>query len=399
MDALGLGLIGGTALSLVGFGLIETVLHRRTLAGFRYRVHVNGTRGKSSVTRLIAAGLRAGGIRTCAKTTGTLPRLIRPDGTEEPVYRVGPANVIEQIGILRRARELDAEAVVIECMALQPFLQWVSTASLVRPTHGVVTNVRADHLDVMGPDEEAVGRALAGSVPLEAPLYTAESKHASALREATLDRGGTFVVVRPETEVAPISREQLARFRYIEHAENVELALRVCEDIGVARERALLGMQAAAPDPGALTIEYRLVDGQKLCFVNGFAANDPESTGQVWELALERAPHDVRRVALVNCRADRPDRSLQLGEAIVSWTPADHVVVTGTGTHFFTSAAEKAGLDPARMIAVGQEDASELVRRLLVLGGSGVVVVGLGNIGGLGLELIDVLKAHQEVQA
>ena len=32
--------------------------HQRRLAGLRLRVHVNGTRGKSGVTRLIAAGLR-----------------------------------------------------------------------------------------------------------------------------------------------------------------------------------------------------------------------------------------------------------------------------------------------------------------------------------------------------
>jgi hypothetical protein len=33
------------------------------------RIHVNGIRGKSSVTRLIAAALREAGIRTVAKTT------------------------------------------------------------------------------------------------------------------------------------------------------------------------------------------------------------------------------------------------------------------------------------------------------------------------------------------
>ena len=46
------------------------------------RIHVNGTRGKSSVTRLIAAGLRAGGKRTFAKTTGTAPRVIDSIGID-----------------------------------------------------------------------------------------------------------------------------------------------------------------------------------------------------------------------------------------------------------------------------------------------------------------------------
>ena len=36
-------------------------------------VHVNGTRGKSTVSRLIEAGLREGGMRVFCKTTGTDP--------------------------------------------------------------------------------------------------------------------------------------------------------------------------------------------------------------------------------------------------------------------------------------------------------------------------------------
>src|SRR6476660_4712029 len=79
---------------------VEAVLHRRSLKRIPIRIHVNGTRGKSSVTRLIAAGLRAGGIPTCAKTTGTLPRMILPDGSEYPVYRPSTPNVLEQLRIV-----------------------------------------------------------------------------------------------------------------------------------------------------------------------------------------------------------------------------------------------------------------------------------------------------------
>src|SRR5450631_4519454 len=63
--------------------------HRRHLRAVPLRIHVAGTRGKSTTTRLIAAGLRAGGRRVMAKTTGTEPRLIGPDGTEAPWRRRG----------------------------------------------------------------------------------------------------------------------------------------------------------------------------------------------------------------------------------------------------------------------------------------------------------------------
>ena len=126
---------------------------------------MNGTRGKSSVTRLIAGGLRAGGIRTCAKTTGTEASMILPDGSEYAVYRPASPNIIEQVRIVATAASLDARVLVIECMALQPLLQALSESRLIRATHAVITNSWADHLDVMGPEESDVARALAGIVP------------------------------------------------------------------------------------------------------------------------------------------------------------------------------------------------------------------------------------------
>ena len=73
--------------ALLGLGIAESVAHRRRLARIPTRVHVAGTRGKSSVTRLIASGLRAGDVRCAAKTTGTLARMILPDAREVPIFR------------------------------------------------------------------------------------------------------------------------------------------------------------------------------------------------------------------------------------------------------------------------------------------------------------------------
>ena len=61
---------------MIIFGLIENYYHQKSVNSIPLRIHVNGTRGKSSVTRLIAAGLREGKLKTFAKTTGTTPRII-----------------------------------------------------------------------------------------------------------------------------------------------------------------------------------------------------------------------------------------------------------------------------------------------------------------------------------
>ena len=58
-------------LILIILGVFESRMHQIALSKIPIRIHINGTRGKSSVTRLIAAGLRSHGIKTFAKTTGS----------------------------------------------------------------------------------------------------------------------------------------------------------------------------------------------------------------------------------------------------------------------------------------------------------------------------------------
>ena len=112
----------------------------KSRATLRHVVHVNGTRGKSTVCRLIEAGLRAGGLRVFCKTTGTDPMTIDVSGNEEPLHRRGKANIKEQVGILRRAAAQNAEVLVIECMALQPEYQRCAASTRGEPEPPRVTN-------------------------------------------------------------------------------------------------------------------------------------------------------------------------------------------------------------------------------------------------------------------
>ena len=80
--------------------LYEAKQVKRARSKMKHIVHVNGTRGKSSVSRMIEAGLRAGGMRVFCKTTGTDPMTIDVLSREEPIIRRAGANIKEQIGIL-----------------------------------------------------------------------------------------------------------------------------------------------------------------------------------------------------------------------------------------------------------------------------------------------------------
>lgn len=362
----GLFALVAVAVTVGCVALLEARWYRRQLQKIRYRIHVNGTRGKSSVTRLIAAGLRAGGIRTCAKTTGTLARMIFTDGTELPIFRPDRANVIEQKRIVKTAVAEGADALVIECMALQPLLQSVCELKLVRSTHGVITNARADHLDVMGPTRLDVARALSATVPVGGVLLTAEDRADSigVMREACEDRGSNMRNITAD-DAASVTPDELAKFSYLEHAENVALSLAVCESLGVARDVALQGMWAAEPDPGAMRVHQQTVRGDSWHFVNAFAANDPESTTRIWDAAYDYFPGVTRRVLVMNCRVDRIDRSVTMADACVQWKYYDRVVIIGSGTDVFLRRLLKGGIDPDRILCLGNATGREVVATLL----------------------------------
>ena len=364
---------------------METRRHLRHLARIPVRVHVNGTRGKSSVTRLIAAGLRAGGTRTFAKTTGTMARMIRPDGSEVDVYRVGRPNVIEQTRIVRRAVEAGAEALVVECMAVSPELQPLCELRLIQSTVGVITNARADHLDHMGPTVDDVARALAQSLPHRSHAFTAERERFLLLDDVARARGSKLHYV-PDRGVTP---GELAAFGYIEHSENVSLALEVCAHLGVDRGVALRGMRAARPDPGVLR-RYTVRSGDKqVQFVNAFAANDPDSTALIWQrLGLEQSEPGVKRIVLANCRKDRVQRSGQIAELVAERLRFDHVVLAGQGTPLVAFQAVSRGVPRERISDLGGMDAADVYEHVLDLVHDRAVVVGVGNIVGLGEEIV-----------
>ena len=370
---------------LAAYGVWETRRHVRNLSRIPLRIHVNGTRGKSSVTRLIAGGLRASGRRTLAKTTGTTARLIWPDGTEVDVYRVGHPNVIEQTRIVRRAVEEGAEALVVECMAVSPEIQPVSELRLIRSTIGVITNVRADHLDVMGPSVDDVAHALAQTIPLGGHLFTAERERVHILEAIARKRNTVVHLVGSDRA----TEEELPGFSYLEHADNLSLALAVCAHLGIDRTTALRGMRQAPPDPGVLQ-SYTVRTGTKqIEFVNAFAANDPDSTLLIWRrLGLDTKSPGVRRIVLANCRSDRLHRSGQLAELVARRLPADQIVLSGQSTSLVAMQAIAKGLDRNRLSDFGGMSAERIYERILDLVEDRGIIFAVGNIVGLGQEIV-----------
>ncbi|WFB10496.1 poly-gamma-glutamate synthase PgsB [Streptomyces sp. LX-29] len=370
-------------------GVLEQRRHYAALAQIPTRVLVNGIRGKSSITRLCAGALRGGGLVTVAKTTGSAARFIHPDATEEPVYRkFGIANVVEQIGIVRRAAAYRPDALVIECMAVMPALQEVNQEKLIRSTIGVLCNVREDHLAEMGPTLDDVARSLSRSMPVGGVCVTAEQERLHILKEEADKRRCRLIAVDPES----VTDEELRGFSWFTFKENVAIALAVAGLLGVDRATALRGMWAAPPDPGVLTVErYRTPQGKRLRFANVFAANDPESTlmnvRQLEQLGAIRRPLNV----VINCRPDRVERNGQMGAIVPDLAP-ETVFLIGHPTK-----SARDGIPPGwssgRVVELGgdRRDAQELTRAILTELAPNSSLVAIGNIHGQGELLLEHL--------
>ncbi|MFC9424696.1 poly-gamma-glutamate synthase PgsB [Streptomyces sp. NPDC056987] len=369
-------------------GLVEQRRHFTNLNRIPTRVLVNGIRGKSSITRLCAGALRGGDLVTVAKTTGTAARFIHPDATEEPVYRkFGIANVVEQIGIVRRAAAYNPDALVIECMAVMPALQEINQSKLIRSTIGVLCNVREDHLAEMGPTLDDVARSLSRSMPEDGICVTAEKDRFDILQEEADARNCQLIYADPET----VSDEELRGFSWFTFKENVAIALKVAELMGVERETALQGMYDAPPDPGVLSVErYLTPDGKKLRFANVFAANDPESTlmniNQLLDLGAISRPLNV----VINCRPDRVERNGQMGEIIPELQP-EKVFVIGHPAKSAIDAIPAEWRSHAVDLGGDKRDPEEFMRELLGMLGQESSLVAIGNIHGQGELLLEHL--------
>lgn len=373
----------------IGFGIAEYSTHRRRLAGIPVRIQVNGTRGKSSVTRLIAAGLRAGGLRVVAKVTGTRPRFITGDREEHPVRRLGKANIGEELRIVRLAHERRAEALVIECMALIPHYQETERRMLIRPTHGVITNVRADHLDVMGPTVSDVGRALSNTIPGRGRFFTAER----GAQLATLRERVPPATEMTVTDPASVSEAEMRGFGYIEHRENVALALAVCASVGVDRAAALAGMKRSLPDSGVMRIIRVAAGGKVVELVNALAANDPDSIAMLWRMMAGRSEE---RLVLVNCRRDRQDRSRQLAELVAGWD-CRRIIVTGGQPQVFARRARELGVPAGRLVEMPDEcPPAEVYERVLSLVSGRAMLFATGNTVGYGDSIIGCFDERAE---
>lgn len=368
-------------------GIIEYQMHLRSLAAIPLRIHVNGTRGKSSVTRLVAAGLREAGIRTFAKTTGTAPRVIDAEGKDRIIHRLRLPSIGEQVRLINYFSMQKPDAIVIECMAVQPQYQWIAEHQMVRSQIGVITNVRPDHLDEMGPTEDDVAHSLCNTIPVGGTIITGEDQKPEILKRIAEENNSEFIR-SDETSITDI---ELNKFTYMEHPSNIAVALDVCRKAGVERDIALSGMHKVKPDLGALVAWNLEIKSKRIQFVNGMAANDPVSTLQIWKFVIDRYPANGGTCVFFNSRDDRPVRTRQMIELTFEEIKPDHFIIRGDKVE--SSINRSAYHSPATKVSVVPLDLAyeDVVSQIMELPFD-TLVYAIGNQVGAGQEILTKLS-------
>ena len=373
---------------IVAYLIVERIRHEQRLKRIRTRIHVNGTRGKSSVTSLIAAALRRSGIRTLAKTTGSTPQLILPDGTTETIRRRGPASILEQFGVIRRADKLKVDAVVVECMALDPLLQFVSEKRLIQSTIGVITNVRPDHFEVMGETLDDIANALAATIPHNATLVTSDARYFATFRALASALRTQVILADAEDAIIPEAFGDHLVFR-----ENVAIAQQVCTILGVNPAAVSESLADKGFACERTTVSTHHLGGKTIHFVDAFSANDVDSTRviQEWAFAKEHCPQPW--VALFNNRNDRPLRMNSFAKFVGTASTYQYVAIMGEGLGLakrcFRRTLRRTALLPLDGIAT-EHVLSELTDRLPH---SAFTVVAMGNEKGTGRLLPQAVPA------
>ena len=315
------------SLSYLCYLCIEAIQVRMLRKRLKKVIHINGIRGKSTVSRLVDAGLRSAGYKVFTKTTGTSPRIIDVHNAEREIPRQGKANIREQIQALRWAVRQHADILIVECMAVKPVLQAVCEHAILRSDVTAITNVRADHLDEMGKTLDEIAVSLSNTIPDHAAFFTADAAYFDFFTQQCA----------PKHTKVFLSGDLQDAYRAIDFPDNVALALDICAYLGVDKTKALEGMKNYRKDPGCFTIiSYRNEQKRTLFFINTLAANDPHSTEIILKKAASQEYWHHKRFLLINNRADRMSRLEQYVQfAVAHQKLFDIILISGESKQLF----------------------------------------------------------------
>ena len=316
------------------------------------RILVTGSRGKSTIVRLLHTALHSAGQETYSRITGVIPRELCADKVRN-ISRSSGAHVEEMRWWLKQL-PASAQSIVLENSAITPDLQDLAGRWL-QPQVTIVSNAVPDHQEIWGPDGAGAAQALSIGVPkgglVVIPAGLQTNGYLLELLEARCCR-----TIFAEPAITAIKGYQ---------AINLGLALATLKQLGLAPEPALQAMLRLQPDK----YDFNVISYAGAELAMAFSANDISSTKLLFRSL--KWPEEQTRL-IYNHRRDRPGRF----RSFIDWlsnSPWREVLIIGDRPQTRPASA--------RYLHIKHE---RVLRRLLQPGDR---VFGCGNTAGLPLSL------------
>jgi len=321
------------------------------------KILVTGSRGKSSIVRLLHAAIKDAGLQTYARITGVIPREIGPHGSRT-ISRSAGAHVEEMRWWLKRLPS-SAQGIILENSAISPEFQHLAGRWL-GPDITILCNALPDHQEVWGPTTACAAEVLISGIPRGGMLVLPENLETDKYLLTLLEQRTCQLVF---SEPTPAAGED---FRAI----NLGLALATVERLGFATAPALKTMLQVQAD----SYDFSVINYAGAELAMAFSANDISSTRTLFR-SLSWSKQETRLI--YNHRADRPGRF----RSFVDWLdnrPWREVLIIGDKPGKSTTSA--------RYMKIKNKD------ELLCLFKPGERIFGCGNIAGLPLSLARALN-------
>jgi len=370
----------------------EKYRHSRCLQKIPLRICVTGSRGKSSVTRLVAGALNESGLPTAAKTTGSKPVCVFPDGTEVVISRRGLPSILEGKRFIKTVCRNSARAVVAEMMSIRPETLYAESRRILCPHILIITNVRLDHMEHMGSTPAEIAKSFSAAIPFHGTVFVPEEEFFSVFEKTARQRGSKIIRV-PDPVSSPSNKEKSQRIRY-EWEQNIRLAEKVGSFLKLEKWAVRSGMDKSRPDVGSLRI-WSIREGagsSKWLAVSAFAANDPGSTKEVLErLRKQGLFSDRRAIGILNLREDRGERTIQWFKAIQKgrFPEFDGIMLLGRQSGILKRKFSSSKTDTVFWNS-RSSDPDDIMKYLFSETQGKVTLVGMGNMGGMGCRLVDL---------
>lgn len=361
----------------------ESIFLKKKRQSLPLRITVTGIRGKTSVVRLLASVLRQNGKKVLAKTTGAKPCLIYQDGREEILKRRGLPSILEQKKLIKIAYRANADVIVSEIMSIHPENHYIESQKILKPHVVILTNIRLDHTEAMGKTKEDIASVFCLDFPKKATVFIPEKEKNSVMLDCLKEKKCNLIEIKNNVFKSSME-DETALLSHI-YPQDLDIIYAICNHLNIDKKIIEKGMMDVSTDSGSLKIWQFQKNKKSVYLINGFGANDPESTRKTISKIKKILPAEYKNITGLLClRKDRGDRTQQWIKFLKNNRNQifKRLFITGGQARY---AARK--IDNAHLITT--KNPKKITEKIYSHLETKSILLGFGNFHGIGNKLVE----------